>query len=251
MLGSGTSSGVPRIGNIWGDCDPAEPRNRRTRASILVQTTQTTILVDTGPDMRQQLLDANVGAIDAVIWTHDHADHSHGIDDMRQLFLLSKAPIPGYARAETLDLLAERFGYVFEGGRGYPPTVDARVLGDDLMIGDIRVRVTDMPHGRIFSSGLRFDHAGTSIGYATDFHAMTPEMAALFAGVDVWVLDAVRRAPHPTHTHVAKAVEHVAALKPARAILTHMDQSLDYATLAKELPPGSEPGYDGLVVDLA
>ena len=185
MLGSGTSSGVPRIGNDWGACDPADPRNRRTRASILVQSDTTTILVDTGPDMRAQLLAANVQSVDAVIWTHDHADHCHGIDDLRQLFHIRGTPIPGYARAETLRLLERRFTYVFAGRDGYPPTTEAHVLADDVTIGDIRVRCTDMPHGNIFSTGLRFEQGGASAGYATDFNVITAEMVRLFKDLEL------------------------------------------------------------------
>lgn len=250
MLGSGTSSGVPRIGNDWGACDPADPRNRRTRASILIQSETTTILVDTGPDMRAQLLAADVQRVDAIIWTHDHADHSHGIDDVRQLFHITRKPVPGYARAETHRVLKKRFGYVFHGRDGYPPTTEARVLAEDMMIGDIRVRSTDMPHGNIFSTGLRFEHGGSAIGYATDFNIVTPEMLSLFEGLDVWIVDALRKAPHPTHPHLAMTLETAAKVAPKRTVLTHMDQSMDYVSLAAELPRGVEPGYDGLEIDL-
>lgn len=251
VLGCGTSSGVPRIGGDWGACDPADPRNRRTRAAILVQSATTTILVDTGPDMRTQLLAAGVGAIDAVIWTHEHADHTHGIDDLRQLFHVRGAPVPGYARPETLALLQERFGYVFAGRYGYPPTSEARPLEEMTTIGDIRVRAVDMPHGEITSAGLRFEHGGKAIGYATDFNAFTPEMERLFDGLDAWVVDALRHRPHPTHPHLAMTLDAIARLRPGRAILTHMDQSMDYATLAAELPDRIEPGCDTLVVDVA
>ncbi|QJU60786.1 MBL fold metallo-hydrolase [Sphingomonas sp. AP4-R1] len=247
MLGSGTSSGVPRIGNDWGACDPTDPRNRRTRASIAVMSATTTILVDSGPDMRIQLLAADIGAIDAVIWTHEHADHTHGIDDLRQLFHARGAPIPGYGNAETLATLKERFGYVFAGRSVYPASASANLLEPDAMIGDIRIRSVEMPHGEIMTLGLRFEHGGRSIGYATDFHVITPEMDALFAGLDVWIVDALRRKPHLTHPHLAMTLEAIERLKPGRAILTHMDQSMDYATLAAELPTGVEPGHDGLV----
>lgn len=250
MLGSGTSSGVPRIGNDWGSCDPAEPKNRRTRVSILVESPTTRILVDTSPDMRAQLLAADVVYIDAILWTHDHADHSHGLDDVRQLYHHRGTPVPGYARAQTLKLLKERFGYAFEGRHGYHPTIDARVLPDGLRIGDIDIACVDQPHGEIYSTGFRFSHGGRSIGYATDFHAVTPDMLALYDGLDVWVVDALREKPHPTHPHLAMTLDAVAAVRPGRTILTHMDQSMDYATLRRTLPHGVEPGYDGLVVEL-
>ncbi|WP_404713263.1 MBL fold metallo-hydrolase [Sphingomonas sp. MMS24-J13] len=246
VLGCGTSSGVPRIGGDWGACDPDDPRNRRTRASILVQSGTTTILVDSGPDMRAQLLAAGIGALDAVIWTHEHADHTHGIDDLRQLFHVRRAPVPGYARRETIDLLEQRFGYVFSGRYGYPSTAEKMLLEDETVIGDIIVRVVDQPHGEITSAGLRFEHGGRSIGYATDFSAITPEMERLFEDVDVWVVDALRRKPHPTHPHLAMTLDAIARLKPGEAILTHMDQSMDYASLLVELPGGVVPGYDGL-----
>lgn len=251
VLGCGTSSGVPRIGGDWGACDPAEPRNRRTRASILVQTRTTTILVDTGPDMRAQLLSANVGAVDAVIWTHEHADHTHGIDDLRQLFHVRNAPVPGFARPETLALLQRRFHYVFHGRGGYPPTSSAHLLPDAVRIGDIDIRVTDMPHGDIMSAGLRFDADGASCGYATDFHIFTDGMGDLFEGVDLWIIDALRYKPHPTHPHLDMALELVDRMKVKRAVLTHMDQSMDYATLCATLPSNAEPGYDGLQIELS
>ena len=251
ILGSGTSSGVPRIGNDWGDCDPTEPKNRRTRVSILVESPTTRILVDTSPDMRMQLLDADIIHIDAILWTHDHADHSHGLDDVRQLYHHRRAPVPGYARAETLALLRQRFAYAFDGRNGYHPTIEPHILPDGLRIGDIDISCVDQPHGDIYSTGFRFSHKGRSIGYATDFHALTPQMLALYDGLDIWVVDALRMKPHPTHPHLALTLDGVAAARRGQAILTHMDQSMDYATLRATLPPGVEPGYDGMVVDLA
>ncbi|MFN3944454.1 MAG: MBL fold metallo-hydrolase [Allosphingosinicella sp.] len=250
ILGCGTSSGVPRIGNDWGACDPEEPRNRRRRVSIMVSAGDTRILVDTGPDLREQLLDADVGSVDAVIWTHDHADHCHGIDDLRQLFHARGAAVPGFARADTLETLRARFGYCFEGRGGYPPVAEARWLPDELSIGPIRIRVTDQPHGDITSAGLRFDLDGKSIGYSTDINALTDDMRSLFEGVDVWVVDALRRRPHPSHPHLEQALGWIAVVQPGRAILTHMDNSMDYRSLAAELPAGVEPGYDGLEVEL-
>jgi phosphoribosyl 1,2-cyclic phosphate phosphodiesterase len=247
ILGSGTSSGVPRIGNDWGACDPKDSRNRRTRASVLVSTETTTILVDTSPDMREQLLAANVSDVDAVIWTHDHADHTHGIDDLRQLMHIRNGePVRGYARPFTLEQLQHKFHYAFFGRALYRPTVAIEELPDTLTIGDIRITVADQPHGGITSAGLRFDNNGNSIGYATDFHEMTNAMRALYTGLDVWVVDALRRAPHPTHPHLAEVLGWVGELQPRRSALVHMDQSMDYISLAAELPEGVEPGFDGL-----
>ena len=249
MLGSGTSSGVPRIGNDWGRCDPSEPRNRRTRVSILVESATTRLLVDTSPDFRAQMLAANVVHLDGVLWTHDHADHCHGIDDLRQIMHHRGTPVPGYAHAATMTRLRERFDYAFDGREGYRATIAGHDLPvDGVTIGDIAVRHVDQPHGYIYSSGFRFDLQGKSIAYATDFHEMTEAMIALYAGVDCLVIDALRERPHPTHTHLAQTLEAIARIRPGQAILTHMDNSMDYQTLRAVLPEGVEPGYDGLTV---
>ncbi len=248
ILGSGTSSGVPRIGNDWGACDPTEPRNRRTRVSALIEHEDTRILIDTGPDMREQLLAANVATFDAVIWTHDHADHCHGIDDLRQVFHAMGKPVVGYARASTLTALESRFTYAFKGRSGYPSTIAANVLPDRLTIGGIDISVTDQPHGSITAAGLRFEAAGKSIGYATDFHEMTDAMTALYQGLDVWIVDALRKRPHPTHPQLSSVLDWVERFQPRRTALIHMDHSMDYASLRAELPEGVEPGYDGLVL---
>jgi phosphoribosyl 1,2-cyclic phosphate phosphodiesterase len=246
ILGSGTSSGVPRIGNDWGDCDPTNPKNRRTRASVLVSTETTRILIDTSPDMRAQLLDADVDTFDAVIWTHDHADHCHGIDDLRQVMHARGEPVRGLARAFTLEQLELRFAYAFFGRKGYRPTVAIEPLPDHILIGDIQVTVADQPHGGITSAGLRFDSNHKSIGYATDFHEMTNAMRDLYTGLDLWVVDALRRAPHPTHPNLDSVLGWVGELEPRRTALVHMDTSMDYADLTASLPLGVEPGYDGM-----
>lgn len=246
ILGSGTSSGVPRIGNDWGACDPGEPRNRRTRASLLVEHDGTRILIDTGPDMREQLLAADVAAVDAIIWTHDHADHCHGIDDVRQIYHALGRPVQGFARPKTLAALHEKFTYVFAGRQGYPPTVQAAELPDRLTIGSITIDVVDQPHGHITSAGLRFSAGDAVVGYATDFHELTPAMRALYTGLDVWIVDALRYAPHPTHPDVPAVLDWIEQLRPGRSAFIHMDHSMDYATLMATLPPGVEPGYDGL-----
>ena len=250
ILGSGTSSGVPRIGPDWGVCDPAEPRNRRTRASLLVEHDGMRVLVDTSPDMREQLLAAGISMLDAVIWTHDHADHCHGIDDLRQVFHALGRPVVGYARPDVLASLKQRFAYIFAGRGGYPAVVEGRELPASLTLGDLAIDTVDQPHGRITSVGLRFEAAGRSAGYATDFNLLTPEMRTLYTGLDVWVLDALRHAPHPSHPTVAAALGWIEELDPQRAAFIHMDHTLDYRTLAAALPAGVEPGYDGLEFDL-
>jgi len=248
ILGCGTSSGVPRVGDDWGTCDRNEPKNRRRRVSILVSYDNTRILVDTSPDLREQLLDARVTDVEAVIWTHDHADHCHGIDDLRQLYHSRGRPVAGYARPYALDLLKRRFGYAFEGKGGYPAVVRGHLLPNSINLGGIFVRTVDQPHGEITSAGLRFDAGGVSIGYSTDFNAMTDEMAALFEGIDLWIVDALRRRPHPTHPHLGETLDWIRALGTKRAILTHMDNTMDYRTLLEELPAGVEPGYDGMEI---
>jgi phosphoribosyl 1,2-cyclic phosphate phosphodiesterase len=246
LLGSGTSSGVPRIGNDWGECDPSEPRNRRTRASALIEHDGTRILIDTSPDMRAQLLAADVGTVDAVIWTHPHADHIFGIDDLRQVYHALGRPVTAYARPATEQALRRQFGYVFQGADGYPPTVDLHTLPDRLTIGGIDIVVADQPHGSITSAGLRFEADDRAIGYATDLSDMTDALRTLYAGLDIWIVDALRRRPHPSHPDLPTVLRWIAEFAPRRAALIHMDQSMDYATLVVELPPGIEPGYDGM-----
>jgi len=250
ILGCGTSSGVPRVGGDWGQCDRNEPRNRRRRVSILVSYGESRVLVDTSPDLREQLLDAEVSDVEAVLWTHDHADHCHGIDDLRQLYHARGRPVAGYARAETLDMLKRRFAYAFEGQGGYPAVVAPHLLPNHINLAGLSVRALDQPHGPITSAGLRFDAGGVAIAYSTDFDTLTDDMAMLFEGLDLWVVDALRRKPHPTHPHLAQTLEWIGRLAPKRAILTHMDNSMDYRTLCAELPDGVEPGFDGLEVEL-
>jgi len=252
MLGSGTSGGVPRIGGDWGACDPDEPRNRRSRVSVVIEGDDgARILVDTSPDLRQQLLDNDIGALDAVIWTHDHADHSHGIDDLRPLFHRNRKPVPGFAGAATLASLRRRFGYVFAGNDGYPPIVADRTLESGMTIAGITVGAVEQPHGPVHSTGLRFDRHGRSLVYATDFSAVTDDMVKLYQGCDLLITDCLREAPHPTHAHLAMALELAARTNARRTVLTHMDKSLDYRALAARLPAGIEPGYDGMTMVLA
>jgi phosphoribosyl 1,2-cyclic phosphate phosphodiesterase len=250
ILGSGTSSGVPRVGNDWGECDPSNPRNRRRRVSILVSHHKARILVDTGPDLREQLLDANVTGVDGVIWTHDHADHCHGIDDLRQLYHARGQPVAGYARLETLESLKHRFAYAFDGKSGYPAVAEGHLLPDHMNLNGISVQVVDQPHGDITTAGLRFDAGGHSVVYSTDFNELTPEMEIRFHGVDLWIVDSLRRRPHPTHPHLDLALDWIARLQPKRALLTHLDNSMDYDTLVAELPAGVEPAYDGMEIEL-
>lgn len=250
ILGCGTSSGVPRIGNDWGACDPDEPRNRRSRVSILVSDGDTRVLVDTSPDLRAQLLDAGIATVSAVIWTHEHADHAHGLDDLRQLFHNARAPVQAYASARTLNDLTCRFDYVFAGKSNYPATVAAQELLNPLTFGPLIIHSVEQPHGDITSTGLVFARNGKTIGYSTDFNDLTDDMIKLFEGTDVWIVDALRAAPHPTHNHLDRTLAYIDRLNPRRAILTHMDNSMDYASLRRQLPPHIEPGYDGMEIIL-
>lgn len=250
ILGCGTSTGVPRIGNDWGDCDPNEPKNRRSRVSILVESPTTRILVDTSPDLRNQFLDNGIDHIDAVIWTHDHADHCHGIDDLRPLYQRTRKPIPGYARPFALDSLQHRFSYVFQGHKYYPSICEARALEGDTEIGDITVRHVDQPHGGITSAGLRFEHAEKSIVYATDFGEVTAEMRALYRNCDLFVVDSLRDKPHPTHAHLDMTLTLIDDVEPGLSLLTHMDKSMDYTHLVSILPDHVRPAYDGYVREI-
>ena len=247
ILGSGTSTGVPRIGGDWGACDPAEPRNRRTRVSIVVESDSgQRVLVDTATDLRQQLLDNGIDRIDGVVWTHDHADHCHGIDDLRVLRYGRNAPVPGFAGAETVRRLRQRFGYVFAGQHGYPTIVQLDTLENVRMIAGFSVDWCLMPHGPARSTAYRFEADGRSLVYATDFSEITDDMVTLCEGVDCLVVDCLRRAPHPTHAHLEMSMELARRSGAVRTVLTHLDKSMDYATLAAELPNDIDVGYDGM-----
>ena len=251
MLGSGTSTGVPRIGNDWGDCDPTEPRNRRTRVSIIVESDAgNRLLIDTSTDCRAQLLDNAIDRVDGVFWTHDHADHCHGIDDLRPFRYGRAGPIPGYAVDETARRLRQRFGYVFAGQFGYPTIITLETLDRLRMCAGFGVTWCQMPHGHAQSTAYRFEADGKSIGYATDFSEITREMVDLFYGVDLLISECLRREPHPTHAHLGMALELIEATRAGQAVLTHLDKSLDYVTLCDEVPPHVTVGYDGLQVQL-
>lgn len=250
MLGSGTSTGVPRIGNDWGDCDPSEPKNRRSRASIIVESKAgTRLLIDTSTDLRQQLLAQDIDRLDGIFWTHDHADHAHGIDDLRPLRYGRGGPLPGYAVDETVRRLRQRFGYVFAGQHGYHTLVTLDTLDRLRICGGIGIGWCQMPHGPAQSTAFRFDCDGKTIGYATDFSAITREMVDLFDSVDLLVVDCLRREPHPTHAHLGMSLELIEAARVGRAVLTHLDKSMDYATVSGEIPAHVMVGYDGLVLE--
>jgi phosphoribosyl 1,2-cyclic phosphate phosphodiesterase len=249
MLGCGASGGVPLIGGNWGRCDPTDPRNRRRRGSVLVECCGTVILIDTSPDLREQLLDAGVARLDAVLMTHAHADHLHGIDDLRTINRLMQKAIPLYADAATLAEVGRRFGYVLEPASDagfYRPTLTPHEISGPFAIGPVPVMPFAQDHG--FGTTLGFRIGG--FAYSTDATELDDAAFAAVAGVDVWIVDCLRREPHPTHSHLAKSLAWIARARPRRAVLTHMDQSFDYRELSAELPPGVEPGRDGLVIEL-
>ncbi len=250
ILGCGTSTGVPKIGNEWGKCDPDEPRNRRSRSSIVLDSAGETLLVDCGPDLRQQLLDADIGRIDGLIVTHDHADHVHGIDDLRPLAQVLQRPVPLHARRTDLERLKNRFAYAFAQAGSYPPVVRAVPLEQELRWGDANLRFVDQPHGGITSLGIRIEENDRSAVYSIDFHDLTEEMANLYQGADVWVCDCLMRRPHPTHAHLDAVLQWAGDLNVGQLYLTHMGNGLDYATLVDELPDWAAPAHDGLEIAL-
>lgn len=263
ILGCGSSGGVPRLGGPdgsgnWGVCDPSNPKNTRRRCSALVKRESprgtTTILVDTSPDLRQQLLDARTSALDAVVITHDHADQLHGIDDLRLVFHVTHRRLDMYGDEETLREVKRRFRYCFETPDGgvYPPILTPRVISEPFREfaiegagGAIPVLPFWQQHGPIRSLGLRFG----GIAYSSDVNGLPEESFAALEGLDCWIVDALRYTPHPTHANVETALAWIARVKPARAVLTNLHLDLDYDTLKRELPFGVEPAYDGMVIE--
>ncbi|WP_417623661.1 MBL fold metallo-hydrolase [Paremcibacter congregatus] len=245
ILGCGTSTGVPRIGDNWGKCDPTNPKNRRRRSSILIQDQETDILIDTTPDLREQCLSANITRLDGVLYTHDHADHTHGIDDLRAIKQMMKRKVDVYGNEVTMAVLKRRFDYIFAAKTGYPAIVEGHVFDEKpFTVGQLTVQPFDLIHGPIKSVGF---HVG-KVAYTTDLNAIPESSEAHLYGLDLWVVDALRPEPHPTHSHLDQTLDWIEKFKPKRAILTHMTGDLDYETLKKALPSHIEPGYDGLVV---
>ena len=250
ILGCGTSTGVPKIGNEWGQCDPSEPRNSRLRSSILIESGGERLLVDCGPDLRQQLLSAQVCRLDGVIVTHAHGDHCHGIDELRPVAAAVGGPVPLYARRDVLEELRQRFGYAFEQSDFYRPVVDGREVGSELRFGSAVARFVDQPHGGPISLGIRIDEGPRSVAYAIDFSEMTADMSGLYEGADVWIADCLTRKPHPTHMHLDGVLALARELRVGQVYLVHMGNGLDYRTLAAELPDWAAPAHDGLEIAL-
>lgn len=251
VLGCGTSFGVPRIGNDWGACDPDEPRNRRTRSSILIESGGKRLLVDCGPDVREQLLAANVSDLDAVIVTHDHADHCHGIDDLRAIAQNRGEPVKLLGRAQVLEALTNRFPYIFKNSGIYRAVAEIEGVGSEIGFGDATIRFTDQPHGKITSLGIRIDEGRFSAIYAIDYNELTDDMKRLYEGADLWITDCLSRKPHPTHTHLDAVLSATKELGIGRAWLSHLNNSMDYRTLLAELPDWAAPAHDGLEIELA
>jgi phosphoribosyl 1,2-cyclic phosphate phosphodiesterase len=250
ILGCGASTGVPTIGPNWGACDPADSRNRRRRASLLIEVGAVAILVDMSPDLREQLIDAKVRRLDAVVMTHAHADHLHGIDDIRQLNRLMGAVIPLWGDAQTLAEIRQRFDYALlppsAPGRFYQPALASNEITGPFAIESVPLVPFAQNHGYGTTLGLRVG----PMAYSTDVTELDGTAFAVLAGIELWIVDCMRRTPHPTHSDLAKTLGWIRRVRPRRAVLTHMDHTLDFGTLNAELPPGVEPGYDGLVIEL-
>ena len=255
ILGCGSSGGVPRGDGDWGACDPKDPRNRRTRCSMLARTRgtggETSVLIDTSPDLREQALAAGITRLDAVLYTHDHADQTHGIDDLRVFALRERQRIPAWMDQATHAALNHRFDYIFEAKLGYPPIIEARMLpphGADWSIegpgGVIPVKTFDQAHGPIRSVGYRLG----GLVYSSDVSDLDDAAFDAIAGAEVWILDALRLQPHPTHAHLDLALDWIRRADVGRAILTNLHIDMDYATMARALPSNVVPATDGMTL---
>jgi len=261
IMGCGSSAGVPRADGAWGVCDPANPLNRRSRCSLMVRrpsgdeaARQTTVVVDASPEFRLQASGAGVRRLDGLLMTHDHADQAHGIDDIRAFALIQRARVACWMDATTRASLLRRFGYIFLGEGYYPAIADLHDLpphGTPWSVagpsGPIPVTTFDQDHGGVRSVGYRFGN----LAYSSDVVDLPEPVFDALQGLDVWIVDALRYTPHPTHAHVDRALEWIARVKPKRAILTNMHIDLDYRELAARLPPGVEPAYDGMTLEVS
>jgi phosphoribosyl 1,2-cyclic phosphate phosphodiesterase len=258
ILGCGSSGGVPRVATGWGECDPTNPKNRRRRCSLLIERGEeawrTRVLIDTSPDLREQLLDAAADWLDGVLYTHDHADHSHGIDDLRGLVLRKRRRVDVYMDEATSAILRPRFRYCFEAPESseYPPILTEHRIaaGRPLKIagegGEITLTPFRQAHGSSTSLGFR---AG-SLAYSCDVSGIPAESLGTLENLDVWILDALRHRPHPSHFSLTDALGWIARVRPKRAVLTNLHTDLDYEALRQALPTGVEPAYDGMKIVL-
>lgn len=251
ILGCGSSGGVPRANGDWGACDSANPKNRRSRCSLAVRqhgpAGATTVIVDTSPDLRSQVLTAEISHIDGVLLTHDHADQTHGIDDLRTFAYMGRQRVPVWLDAATNATVDTRFGYIFKGEHGYPPICDAHLVepGDGIEVagagGILRAETFEQRHGPIGSLGYRFG----SVAYSSDVSTLAPEALEKLQGIELWIVDALRWTRHPTHAHVDQALAWIAQVGARRAVLTNLHIDLDYDRLSALLPSGVEVAYDG------
>ena len=260
VLGCGGSGGVPvagrEAGGTWGAANPENPRNRRSRVSVLIEgegadpNSPVRILIDTSPDLRQQILANDITAVDAVLFTHAHADHSHGLDELRGLVYTRRQPIDAYMDRQTRKALTTRFAYAFASSREpdnlYPPLLVDHLIEGPFQVGKVTVIPFTQQHGKETTLGFRCG----DIAYSTDANGLDDRAFAVLEGVKLWVVDCLRDDPHPTHAHVAQAFEWIERVGPERAILTHMNERLDYDDLLSRCPPGVEPGYDGLTAEV-
>lgn len=253
VLGCGGSGGVPLVGGEWGACDPANPRNRRRRVSVYVAAGDTAILVDASPDLRMQLLDAGIHRLDAVLFTHEHADHCHGIDDLRYLRRTPGAPpLEAWARPGTLEVLERRFDYIFHqnskaSGVLYRPFLAARRIDGPFAVGPLKIVPFEQQHGLgTTSTGFRIG----AMAYSTDVVGLDEAAFAVLAGLDLWIVDCLRFEPHPTHAHFDLVISWVERLKPKRTLLTHLNHQADYDEVARRCPRGVEPAYDGMTIEI-
>ncbi|MEM8536709.1 MAG: MBL fold metallo-hydrolase [Pseudomonadota bacterium] len=254
ILGCGSSGGVPRLGGLWGDCDPTNPRNARRRCALLITRVSgdqmTRVLIDTGPDLRAQLLDAGVGALDGVLYTHNHADHVHGIDDLRMIVFNTRERLQVWADGDTSNDLLGRFGYAFVQPKGsnYPPILELNPIDGPVTVtgagGDILLEPFKVEHGRIEALGFRVG----DVAYLPDVSDIPDKAWGSLQNLHIWIVDALRRAPHPTHAHLDKTLEWIAKAQPRHAVLTNMHNDLDYATVLAETPDHVEPAYDGMIL---
>lgn len=248
ILGCGSSSGVPAIGNFWGKCDSKNPKNRRLRTSIMIESDKACILFDATPDLRQQLLNSNVKYLDALLITHAHADHIHGIDDIRFLNVLMKKHLDLYATKKVIEDIKSRFKYVFDdlspsaNGFYYKPCLIPNIITDDFYIKDLKVKSFKQDHGFTETTGFRINN----IGYSTDVVNLDDNAFNILEGIDLWVVDCLRFKPHTTHAHLEKTLSWVKRIKPKKAVLTHMNTEVDYNEISKLLPNNCYAAYDGL-----
>ncbi|MDU9004922.1 MBL fold metallo-hydrolase [Sedimentitalea todarodis] len=254
ILGCGSSGGVPRLGGHWGDCDPTNPKNRRRRCSMLVERDgpdgTTSVLIDTSPDLRSQLLDTNTGRLDGVVYTHSHADHVHGIDDLRMIVFNMRTRLPVWADGDTQNALLSRFGYAFAQPEGspYPPILEMKTIDGRFEIDGAGGPIPFLPfrvgHGSIDSLGFRIGR----VAYLPDVAKIYDESWDVLQGLDCWIVDALRRAPHPTHTHLEQTLGWIGRVRAKQAVLTNMHIDMDYDTVMAETPENVIAAYDGLTL---